>query len=67
MKIFKHLYEKENILGDKQNISKPKCTINIMSQYKAQCNTITQALEKDGYHGINVNTVNGSQGMFLTL
>ncbi|CAC5394770.1 unnamed protein product [Mytilus coruscus] len=62
MKIFKFLYEREHIFGDKQTTSKPRCTLNIMSQYKAQCNLITRELEKEGYNGINVNTVNGSQG-----
>ncbi|XP_060082145.1 helicase with zinc finger domain 2-like [Ylistrum balloti] len=40
----------------------PPDDINIMSQYRAQCNTIKKSLEKSRILNFNVNTVVSSQG-----
>jgi hypothetical protein len=63
IKIFKYLVVKEKILGDKKDKKKKVYSINIISQYNAQCSAIRDAFREIGYININVNTVVASQGM----
>ncbi|VDH97755.1 Hypothetical predicted protein [Mytilus galloprovincialis] len=65
MKIFTHLVKKEKIFGDHKK--KKVCTVNIMSQYNAQCSAIREALgalilRDVDLTNTSVNTVVGSQG-----
>ncbi|CAG2250000.1 unnamed protein product [Mytilus edulis] len=54
VKIFKYLVDEEKI--------DPEYSINIMSQYNAQCTAIRKALNAEKFIRFNVNTVVASQG-----
>lgn len=60
LKIYRHLHKKEEVFTTKGK--KNAITINIMSQYNAQCGAIRSALEKAKFEDVNVNTVVSSQG-----
>lgn len=58
IKIFKHLCYTEKIF----NRGEKSCTLNIMSQYNAQCQEIKQALARENLDHSEIHTVVSSQG-----
>ncbi|XP_063405038.1 3'-5' exoribonuclease HELZ2-like [Mytilus trossulus] len=58
IKIFKHLCYNEKIF----NRGEKSCTLNIMSQYNAQCQEIKQALAREKLDHSEIHTVVSSQG-----
>lgn len=60
VKIVQHLHNEDKIFANEN--SKP--TVNVMSQYNAQCNAVTAALKKEKLEKyVDVHTVVSSQGM----
>jgi hypothetical protein len=50
-------------MSQEKDKKKKVYSINIISQYNAQCSAIRDAMREIGYININVNTVVASQGM----